>query len=112
MQLVGLLTHDRLAVLVFALIEWSFVLLYVYCLMRFKENGPLKLVAAALALSASVVAVIVDRRIYDAVSFGSSLLNEFDAVVIVEKCVSLLILFSGLWKLRSGGTGRDHFKAP
>jgi hypothetical protein len=93
---VGLVGH--LAVLLLALNEWVFVLLYVYCLKRFHKNFPIKLIGAALAILASFGALITQRQIYQPVTSGRLSVNEFNVVVVAEKAVSLFILFYGMRK--------------
>jgi hypothetical protein len=108
MPVLGLDPYGRLVIVFFAFVEWASVLLYAYCLRRFNKNELAKLLTAILALSTSAAATVVDREICRPVAFGRSFLNEFDIVVIVEKSVSLLILFYGLWKLRRSRSVRGH----
>ena len=93
---VGLVGH--LVVLLLAVSEWAFVLLYVFCLKRFQTNFPIKLISAVLAIFAGFAAVIAQRQIYQPVSAGRLSVNEFNVVVIAEKAVSLFILFYGIRK--------------
>jgi hypothetical protein len=88
----------HLVVLLMAASEWTFVLLYVYCLKRFQTIFPIKLTSAVLAILASFATIFVQREIYQPVSTGRLSVNEFDIVVIAEKAVSLLILFYGIRK--------------
>jgi hypothetical protein len=91
---VGLVGH--LVVLLLAVSEWAFVLLFVYCLKRFRTNFPIKLTSAVFVILASFVTIIGQRQIYQPVSISRLSINEFDIVVIAEKTVSLFILFYGI----------------
>jgi len=93
---VGLAGH--LVVLLLAVSEWAFVLLYVYCLERFRTNFPIKITTAILAILASFATIIAQRQIYQPVNLGRLTVNEFNVIVITEKAVSLFILFYGLRK--------------
>jgi hypothetical protein len=108
---VGLVGH--LAVLLLALNEWGFVFLYVYCLKRFHKNFRIKLISAALAILASLGAVIAQRQIYQPVRDGGLFVNEFNVVVMAEKTVSLTILFYGIRKsgVKSQAVAKSHDSA-
>jgi len=104
---VGLIGH--LGVLLLAVNEWAFVLLYVYCLKRFHRNFTAKLMCAALAILASICAVIAQRQIYKPVYAGRLSVNEFNIVVVAEKVVSLFILFYGMrWFWRNWPAASEH----
>jgi hypothetical protein len=92
----GLVGH--LVVLLLAVSEWAFVLLYAFCLKKFQTNFPIKLISAVLAIFASFAALIVQRQLYQPVSTGRLSVNEFNVVVITEKAVSLFILYYGIRK--------------
>jgi hypothetical protein len=102
----GLLGY--LAVLLLALNEWAFVLLYVYCLKRFRKNFRVKLITAILALFAMLGAVVAQRRLYQPVSADRLSVNEFDVVAIAENAIALFILLYSLrncwrnWDLGKG----------
>ena len=84
-----------------ALIEWAFVLLYVYCLKRFQKNYRIKLLAASLVWLTMLGAAIAQRQLYQPVRAGRFFsINEYDVVVIAENAVALFILFYGM---------RDHW---
>ena len=88
-------------VLLLAVIEWVFVLLYVYCLKRFRKSFSIKLTGAILAILASFAAIIGQGQIYRPVSAGRLSVNEFNVVIMAEKAVSLAILFLGIRKSRA-----------
>jgi hypothetical protein len=102
----GLVGH--LAVLLLALNEWAFVLLYVYCLKRFQRNFFVKLIAVFLALLSMFGAVVAQRQLYRPVRAGRLSINEFDAVVVAENAVALFILFYGMRNFwRKWGLGKE-----
>ena len=85
----------HLIVLLLALIEWSFVLLFVYCVKRFRTNLLVKLLTAGLSLLATVGAAIGQRLLYQPVNTSRFTVNEFDFVVIAESAIAVFILLYG-----------------
>jgi hypothetical protein len=92
----NLSVNGYLIVLLLALIEWSFILLFVYCVKRFRTNFVVKLLAAGLALLAMLGAAVGQRILYQPVNTSRFTVNEFHVVVIVESAFALFILFYGM----------------
>jgi hypothetical protein len=88
----------RLVVLILAFAEWALMLLYVYCLKRFRQNYLVKLSLLVLTLLCLIGVPIAQRQLYQPVSAGRLSMNEFDVVVIIEAAVSIFILFYGMRK--------------
>lgn len=95
---------EYLAAFLLAIPEWLCVLLYVYCLKRFRQTFLLKLSAAILAIVSLVGVAITQRYLYYQTGSSRPPVSLIDVIVVAAHAVTLFVLFYGLRKLwnRSG----------
>lgn len=86
-------------VVLLAINEWLFVILFVYCLNRSRSNRVLRVLALTAVLIASSGGTVAQRRLYLSENASRASVDRFDYFIVLEKAITIFVLFYSYRKI-------------